>query len=328
MDAAPLDAALDPTQVADYLEFYGLGELAHTHRMWVVGGPGASDQHNVRASTTGPQQNKPADARIVAQAFCPSSAHSCALLCHGYYDHVGLYGYLIEYLLSRGVAVITFDQLGHGLTSGERVAIGGFDEYVAATDAVLASAKRLGLVAEAPSHWLGQSMGAAVLLEYFQQHKVTQVEGEIVLLAPLVRPYAWPINRWVFALVKLVVAERRRTLGNNADNPDFHALQRNDPLQAHVLPVRWVQAMVNWFERFERYPASPLAPKIIQGYADRTVSWRHNLKVMRQRYPDAAVRILPAARHHLVNEAPELRQQMWDWLDRECTWSASRPAPL
>ena len=164
-------------------------------------------------------------------------------------------------------------------------------------------------------------MGGAVLLEYFQQRGIAEVPGDLVLFAPLVRPYNWPLRRWMFAIAKLTITERARTLGEYPENPDFQALQARDPLQAHVLPVRWVQAMVDWFRRFERYPASDLRPKIVQGYADRTVSWRYNLKIMRRRYPGAAILILPAARHHLVNESPQLLEAMWAWLDRECGWA-------
>ena len=304
LDAAPIDTQLDTQFASEYLAFYGLDDLAHAHRMWVVGSAQSSAQ------------------RIVAQAFVPESPQSTAFLCHGYYDHVGLYGHLLEYLLARNITVVTFDQLGHGLSSGDPVNIASFDEYVLATELVLSSALRIGVIQQPPQHLLGQSMGGAVLLEYFQQSAIDRVDGELVLFAPLVRPYAWAINRWIFALAKLTVTERARTLGNNAENSDFQALQRKDPLQAHVLPVRWVQAMIDWFKRFERYPASLLAPKIVQGYADRTVSWRHNLKIMRRRYPEGALLVLPAARHHLVNESPALRQRMWDWFDRECVWRA------
>ena len=52
------------------------------------------------------------------------------LISHGYYDHAGLYGHLIEHLLSRGWSVAIFDQIGHGLSSGSRAEIQHFDQYV------------------------------------------------------------------------------------------------------------------------------------------------------------------------------------------------------
>ena len=54
----------------------------------------------------------------------------CILISHGYYDHAGLYGHLIEHLLSRGWNVAIFDHIGHGLSSGSRAEIQDFDQYV------------------------------------------------------------------------------------------------------------------------------------------------------------------------------------------------------
>ena len=170
-------------------------------------------------------------------------------------------------------------------------------------------------------HVLAQSMGGAVTLEYLEQAGTAGI-GRVVLFAPLVRPYAWWLNRWVFAVAKRTITERPRVITSNADNPEFYNLQLKDPLQARILPVAWVQAMVDWFQRFERYPPSDLAPCIIQGYADRTVSWRHGQRVLDRRYPNARWHYIAGGRHHLVNEAATIREDMWGWLDRTCGWDS------
>ena len=46
----------------------------------------------------------------------PEEKENVFLISHGYYDHAGLYGHLIEHLLSRGWNVAIFDQIGHGLS--------------------------------------------------------------------------------------------------------------------------------------------------------------------------------------------------------------------
>ena len=74
-----------------------------------------------------------ADESVFLQFFEPQDSdrrkkREYILISHGYYDHAGLYGYLIEHLLSRGWNVAIFDQIGHGLSSGSRAEIQDFDQ--------------------------------------------------------------------------------------------------------------------------------------------------------------------------------------------------------
>ncbi|XOV83723.1 MAG: alpha/beta hydrolase [bacterium] len=291
----------DPADTLAYRQFYGLlfPHIDHQHRMEVF---------------------EALDQRLVLQVFQPEKTRGHVMLCHGYYDHVGLFASVIEYLLRKGLTVITFDQIGHGLSSGERVVIDSFDTYVAAQKAVTDYAlAELSATPEEPLHWVAQSMGGAIVMEYLH-HKPALSLGNIILLAPLVRPYAWGFNRWVFALAKLTITSRPRVLTDNAENPEFHDLQAIDPLQARILPVAWVQAMVNWFKRFEHYPESDLAPVIVQGDQDRTVDAEHNLKVFRRRYPHSHHWVIAGGRHHLANESDYIRNKMWRYLDAQCDW--------
>ena len=291
----PMDAAL----LDDYNQFYGLQF-------------DGVERHLALIESTGE--------RITMQAFVPSQREirAWAVVCHGYYDHVGLYGHLINDLLERDIAVMSFDQPGHGLSSGDRANINDFQQYVNVIKVVHDFARSSAL--EKPLHWFGQSMGGALVMEYWRQQVDEKPTGEVVLLAPLVRPYAWPVMRWAFALAKRTVAARPRNMDANMLNKEFLSLLAADPLQAKVLPVAWVQAMINWFTKFEKYPNSSMPLNIVQGYEDRTVSFRHNLKVLSSQFENAAIRIIPKARHHLVNETPEIYAEIWSWLDDICEW--------
>jgi len=257
---------------------------------------------------------------IVVQALIPAHPVATAVVIHGYYDHVGLFVYLIEHLLSRNVSVLCCDLPGHGLSSGDRVTIDSFDTYVEVVRAVIEqtmseSSERL----PKPLHLLGQSMGGSIVMEYVEQHNLTDIRT-ISLFAPLLLPHRWVLNRWVFMLARPFVTSRPRGKTSPTEQPEFRALRAVDPLQAQVLPVQWVAAMVAWEKRFERYPVRPqIRPYIIQGTADQVVSWRYNLQVLRRRYQPVVLE-LPHATHHLVNEAPIVRQQMWAWLDEHIVW--------
>jgi alpha-beta hydrolase superfamily lysophospholipase len=141
--------------------------------------------------------------------------------------------------------------------------------------------------------------------------------ARVVLLAPLVRPYAWGVNRVVYEIARRVITERPRTFVANAENPEFlEFLRSRDPLQARTLPVQWVTAMVQWRRRFERYRPSNLRPLVVQGHADQTVDWQYNLKVIGRLF-EPRVFYIPEARHHLVNESPAIRARIFQAIDGE-----------
>ena len=287
----------DGLALDEYLDFYGLNFADTQCAMGIVGVAGE---------------------RIAVQTFQPSIGHvgRWALVCHGYYDHAGLYGHLIQRLLDRGVGVLIFDHLGHGLSTGQPATIDSFQSYVDVLECVHHLAQDI--IGCQPSHWIGQSMGGAVLMEYEHQQQLAPL-GEFVLLAPLVRPYGWPLLQWYFAVIKRWMSVRPRDMRTNM-HAEFNEFLTRDPFQAKILPVAWVQAMVDWFTRFETYPASKVRARIVQGFADKTVSYRHDLPVLNRRYQRASILTIPEARHHLVNEIEPVQQHLWAWLDRECEW--------
>ena len=253
---------------------------------------------------------------VCVHLWTPADATGTAVVIHGYYDHVGLYGHLIQHLLRRKLAVLAFDLPGHGLSSGPPATIETFDHYVAAFNETLAATK-----AQLPKPWhlIGQSTGGAVAMEWLLANRFTKANAPfdaIVLLAPLVRPYAWaPFNRIVYEIARRFITERPRTFVTNADNEEFILFLRDrDPLQARILPVQWVTAMQKWRRRFERYPATDLEPLVIQGRADRTIDRKYNIKVIERLFRPRVVYI-DDARHHLVNESPAIRTRMFAAID-------------
>jgi alpha-beta hydrolase superfamily lysophospholipase len=249
---------------------------------------------------------------IAAHLWTPRDSVGSAVVIHGYYDHVGLYGHLIRFLLDRRLAVLSFDLPGHGLSSGPPATIETFDHYVAAFDACF---RAFDAHLPRPRHLFGQSTGGAIAMEWLLANELTRATApfdKIVLLAPLVRPYLWPLNRIVYEIARRAIVERPRSFAFNAENREFvEFLRDRDPLQARTLPVQWVTAMQAWRKRFERYQPTDLAPLVVQGHADRTVDRRYNVRVI-ERLFRPRVFYVPEARHHLVNEAPAVRARIFE----------------
>ena len=212
--------------------------------------------------------------RLAVQYFEPvGAAKGTAVVVHGYYDHVGLYGHLIRYLLGTGRRVLAYDQQGHGLSSGAAATVESFDHYVDALETVIDAAGHRLLD---PVCAVGQSMGAAVLMQYAAR-PASRAFVATALLAPLVRPTNWRVNRFVYMVAKRLVGSVGRGWVNNTENPEFIELLRKDPLQCRRLPVQWVTAMVEWMHRFETSEPSSLRPLVVQVGGDMTVDGAHNI---------------------------------------------------
>lgn len=252
--------------------------------------------------------------QIVAQAWWPAEPVASILLMHGYYDHMGLYRNLVDWALRMDFAVLACDLPGHGLSSGARASINEFDEYQAVLEGLLGQAAALGL--PQPWHLCGQSTGGAILLDHLLCGATLRPElGQTILLAPLVRPRAWGWSKLSYQLVRHFIPAIPRRFSVNSSDSDFISFVHNrDPLQPRVLPTAWVGALSRWVPRIEAAPSSVLAPLIIQGDADMTVDWRHNLAVLQDKFAAADVLLLPNAQHHLVNESEALREHYFGFL--------------
>ncbi|MBA1263561.1 alpha/beta hydrolase [Stutzerimonas stutzeri] len=253
------------------------------------------------------------DYEVVAQLWRPAQPVASLLILHGYYDHMGLYRHVVEWGLQMGFAVLACDLPGHGLSSGPRASINEFDEYQAVLQGLLREAAKLEL--PRPWHLLGQSTGAAIVLEHLLSQPQEPNLGRSILLAPLVRPRAWGWSRLSYEVMRRFVKQIPRTFSDNSGDPAFlDFVQRSDPLQPDILPTAWVGALSRWIPRIEGATPSSHSPIIVQGEADMTVDWQHNLPVLENKFAAPEILRLPEARHHLVNESEALRRQYFEFL--------------
>ena len=252
---------------------------------------------------------------LVSQLWWPDATPRATLfVIHGFYDHMGLYRHLIEWGLARGFAVIACDLPGHGLSSGERASIDDFSQYQDVLRGLFIEAQSLNL--PQPWHLCGQSTGGAIVLDHLlNQGLDSPAQGQAILLAPLIRPVDWGWSKFSYYLLRIFVKGIARRFSENSNDPDFLPFLQADPLQALRLPTAWVGAMARWIPRIEAAPQSLRRPLIIQGESDQTVDWQHNLQVLKDKFDQPQVLLLPQARHHLANETSAIRQRYFEYLN-------------
>lgn len=252
---------------------------------------------------------------VVCQAWWPDAPPVATLfVVHGFYDHMGLYKHVIEWGLNRGFVVIACDLPGHGLSSGERASIGDFAQYQAVLHGLFHEAQSLAL--PQPWHLCGQSTGGAIVLDHLLRHgDQSPAQGQAIFLAPLVRPKDWHWSKFSYYLLRAFVKGIDRRFSENSNDPAFLPFLQADPLQPRRLPTAWVGALARWIPPIEAALPSARRPLVIQGQADETVDWRHNLKVLSAKFDQPRVLLLPKARHHLANETAEIRDRYFAFLD-------------
>lgn len=234
-------------------------------------------------------------------------------ILHGYFDHVGLYSQLIERCLGAGFDVLTYDQPGHGLSSGTPAAIGSFLEYQGVLSEVMAHVRDK---IRGPWFAVGQSTGGGILIDYLlsNQHSPETSEFEkVVLLAPLVRPAGWLGARMLHTLAKPFLTRWQRAFSANSGNTRFlRFLREFDPLQARAVHVDWVSALRIWIPHIESARPVNFPVTVVQGEKDQTVDWPHNLRIIRNKFVSVDEVKIADGRHHLVNEATNLQATVFN----------------
>ena len=274
--------------IKDYWQFYGL-DLATADISQTIG-----------LVDSDPYQ-------ICCNVFQPAQPVGTCFVVHGYFDHGGLYRHVIKHLLSMNLAVVMIDLPGHGLSSGARADIDDFFSYEQTWQAVLDACAAL------PRPWyaVGQSTGCSVIMLNIVKNPTNNL-AKVVMFAPLVRPRKWLQTRLVQPLISLFKPVIPRYFSHNSQDTRFLAFVKNDdPLQSRELPASWLSAMgewVQWFLSQQRIIADVL---VLQGDADRTVDAKFNLKALTKRVSNISVCRYATVRHHMVNELPALRAQMF-----------------
>lgn len=240
--------------------------------------------------------------RLAVHLWRQPDARANLLLMHGYFDHTGLFGKLVDWALSRRCNVLIFDLPGHGLSSGEPAVIDDFADYSRAIDDVMAAVT----LPQLPLWTMAQSTGGAALIDYARKYNWSF--EATVLLAPLVRPAGW---RWV-RLGHMLLGRVRdgvpREFAVNSSDREFLDFIRNDPLQCHRISLRWVGALRRWLRGLRHQNLGVGPALVIQGDRDHTVDWRYNMGVIDQLFPDSQIEYLPGAGHQLANESEGFRQ--------------------
>jgi alpha-beta hydrolase superfamily lysophospholipase len=225
----------------------------------------------------------------------PGQRTAAVVFLHGFGEHSGLYHRLGNTLNASGIELWALDEIGHGLTEGERAVIASIDDLVE-------NGRRLTALAEAAQPgapvWLaGHSLGSAAAAVSAARDP-GRYAGLILSGAALS-----PLD-WVLALAQDENAEISLDPADLSSDPFYLDELTYDPLAftsaagarslAAVLPPAWAEAAAG-------LPQVDLPVLLVHGADDPVVpvgqarDWAGRLK-------RARLAEFPGARHDVLNE--------------------------
>lgn len=246
---------------------------------------------------------------VAAYYFEPQSPRGTVLLFHGYLDHVGTISNLQNHLLDMNYSVLMIDHPGHGLSSGDRASISSFDIYGEVAEVAVNLHKKEKLPGEL--HVMGHSMGGAIILDLLRVHGKIW-DGETILFAPLIRSAHWRISKFGFKLAEPFTDKTIRLFQKSSHDERFLESLKSDIHRTQYFPLAWGNALYNWNPIIESAPLPDIDLTVVQGTDDTTVQWKHNIKLLKKKFPSMKLHMIRDARHHLLNEIVNYRTPVFD----------------
>ncbi len=126
------------------------------------------------------------DFKIYNQSWLPEGKIKAILLiAHGYAEHSGRYGNIVDYFVPRGYAVYALDHRGHGRSDGERVQVDDFHDYIVDLKTFFDIVRQTN-----PGQkifLIGHSMGSVISVTYALEYQ-QELAGLITSSGGIIRP--------------------------------------------------------------------------------------------------------------------------------------------
>jgi len=157
------------------------------------------------------------------QYWQPNIQKGIVVLLHGMGEHSSRYAHVAEKLVDNNFTVVTYDNFGHGRTSGKRGCNPNYEALLSVVDHVIVKAQELH--PDKPVFLYGHSMGGNLVINYSLQKK-HKLKG-VIVTSPFLK-LAFNPPAWKMFLGKLLLKIAPSiTLGNEL-NPNHVSREKNE----------------------------------------------------------------------------------------------------
>jgi alpha-beta hydrolase superfamily lysophospholipase len=258
---------------------------------------------------------------LYRQAWLPTgSARALLVIVHGFGEHMGRYGNVVDALVPRGCALAGYDLRGHGRSEGPRGLVMSWAEYRRdlARFLELMSEEHPGL----PVFLYGHSMGGLIALEYALRHP-EGLRGVIASAPAVGPPGVSPVLLFLSRILSAAVP--RFTLSANLDetaisrDPEVVRAYEQDPLVHDRATARLGTEMTKAADRVQERAADFKLPLlVIHGDQDRLISPEDSRRFFEHSgSEDKTYRVVPGGFHEPHNdlEAEQVLEDVARWLE-------------
>lgn len=266
---------------------------------------------------------RPGGHHLYWRAVAPPQPRAAVLVLHGLAEHSGRYLHVLQALAGRGYAALAPDLRAHGRSSGARVHVSSFSEFVDDAEVAfgLLEARHPGL----PAFVLAHSHGGLVALRWLLERPLPLCG--LVLTSPFLashpaRRLARPLRAAVRVLDRVWPSLRVPSglaASSVSRDPAVVAAYAADPLVSTRVSPRWYveasRAQAHVRELMRRLPVPTL---LVLAGDDRLVDAAEALRVAATA-PRGTVQVRewPGLSHEVMNE-PEKEAvlgEVLDWMD-------------
>lgn len=262
--------------------------------------------------------------QLFGQQWTPESAPKAVmLLIHGHGEHSGRYEHVAKFLTKSGIAVVAYDNFGHGKSGLKK---GHVPSYAAVMDSISEALARVKAeFSGVPCFLFGHSMGGTFVASYALTHKA-EIKG-VILSAPWFRlafePSATDVKLAKFMIRIWPSFTQGTKLDATAISRDPAEVKRyvDDPLvHDKVSPVLFLGTHEAGLDALEQASSFAYPLLILHGTGDRLTSHEASQEFAEKVSGDVSFQLQEGLFHEMHNE-PEQEKIMAmyrDWMLERC----------
>lgn len=255
--------------------------------------------------------------------FKPEKIRAIIVLIHGMGEHYGRYeDHVIPNFYNNDIAVITYDQFGHGKTEGKRGHNPGFEDVLDCVSYVLDKSKKV--FGDHPTFLYGHSMGGNVVINYVlrRKHLLKGVIATSPFLKLAFEPPAWKLK---IAKLLLKIAPSL-TMGNELDidavSRDIQEVEKykKDPLIHDKVSPNYSIVFIETGQWAIDHAGELKIPMLLMhGTGDQLTNYKASEEFAKNAGSKVELKLFDGAYHELHNDIikNEVLDKMINWLNKE-----------